>query len=1663
MKMNLSLKRVLSFLLVVVMVIGVCPVIASASTDVTLSFKSGTTQDGEGRYLLYFEGLADTADKYWNNNTVYIDGKEVSGDGVHYLHLGSDFALLLYYSAIEENVTAASGFSGVHTLQIKSGTSLANGEYTVSNDVWLKLNGYEVAQLTPVELTYAGCAVQDNFTRFALTFSGFADTADKYWSGNTVYIDGKAVSGDGVHYLPDDGDNITLYLYYSAITANAATADALGDHTLEIPAGTLLGNYVVAKSLCFQINGSSITQVYTPDITVTLNDDWRNDSGCTDGVWFTTSQVDALAYDTANWTTKYSMTTGGIYVNDTLVSGAKLVKVTDTLYYTAFDGCGITFAAGDVVKIAGTVTADGYTVAYTETSFQYDGNGAWDIYTAPVGNKFALDESDPGGWQAAASRYLIWLTDDISGDKTELGTVQLLIDGASQNVATALIDGRYALLLNADCGISALGEHTIQITAGQALGEYTVLNDAIFYTHADGSVNTTAPKYVTLGVNGGAWQADLSRYLIWLTDDITDTKAEVGSISVIVNGESTTASTVLIDGQYALLLNASNGITAMGEHSIQFTAGQKFGSYLVKNNLTIYTHNDSSINTTAPVYVTLGLSEGGWQGDPNNRYLVWLSDDISGDKANVTSMTALVDGESKAVPVALIDGRYALVLNESCGISAMGEHSIQITTGQNFGSYIVQNDLTIYTHINGGVDITAPQYVTLGLDEENPGSWQGDMNRYLVWLSDDISGEKAEVTSVTAVVDGESKAVPVALIDGRYALVLNESCGISTLDEHYIQITAGQSFGSYVVNNDLTIYTHTDGSIDVKEPTVEVPADRYVTLIAKDENGQTVMNRAVAWNADSIALTEQELKASVADGKVLLGYVYGEALYASLANINTEEMEELEITLSTLDFAVQAQPEIRHGKDLTDSGLRFVATLCDSNYSKLLLIADSEDKLNAENADFKVGDAITNDFKQITATDGAVCYSHALTNIPAADYNKTYYAAGAILVTYADGTEGYVYTDVVASTVNEAAQKSVMDSDSKTAYIDGVIHLDAKANLIGSYSYTAEISNNANGDYVITYTGAQKVEALTIVNQRFTAADGATFGDGVITIPVALFANAMLQEELAGTNNKLQIGAYRGPAIGLHTYTDSDGVVTDYSVTRTHDEVYADLEDFFAAGFNIWMAEEWIYGASSFGDNDALSALDLAAEYCINHGLTGEDIQVLITDSLLNGLLEGYAMPENAGSTVAEYAAIISARVNTLKNYNPKVNGVEVGTEYNCFAGYILRDEPFYDHLDYYNGWFSFLGADSDQSISVIANSASTGGQVSGTVNALGMLADGYTLYFSMMSNDAAKKYIVSGSTSEDPCTTEEFTAYLRKFVDGVNSTVWNYSNMMLTTDSYGLNTDVSSKFGSTTVTSTEKMNENWQESLALVAKIVEEKNPDATFATALRSFGMTRLYLMARASTWYYSENWTEFKKFDAAWGQQAMDLQAYTALAHGYTYLSYFTYWETQNQSYKGETFTDACVMWDDNMNPVKQNMYYWVKNTNAEIRAMENLIGSFNYSGTAAVASGSSYYGGTDGLWSADQLAGNTAIASVTATSDTTVGHYTKDGGNFSEMFILVNMSHPEDGSSDTVTVTFDGGYTSAIVYINGEATLYQLSGGVCTVTIPSGEGVVVLPVA
>ena len=889
------------------------------------------------------------------------------------------------------------------------------------------------------------------------------------------------------------------------------------------------------------------------------------------------------------------------------------------------------------------------------------------------------------------------------------------------------------------------------------------------------------------------------------------------------------------------------------------------------------------------------------------------------------------------------------------------------------------------------------------------------------------------------------------------------------LNEHIIVIPAGTVLGDYKLNEEFTFYTHADGSVDLEDPTVDEPVYPMVSLTVKGENGQIMMSRSVAWHTDSILLVEQELKAAVADGKILLGYESNDALYASIGKISVAEGNVLDITLKTLDLAVHT--EIRHGADMADSGLRFVATLGQTEYiPKVLLISETLENLTVANAQWKIGNPYHTDenpFKEIVGADGTVSYNIALTNIPAADYNKTYYACAGVLVEYADIGQNYVCTDAVAVTVNEVAESNWLNTAVKAEYVNGVMVLDADANLIGNRSYTISVSNNENGDYVIAYTGGNvKVSALTIEGLRFTAEDGVVFGDGVVTVPGGLFAAAKLEQELVDTQDKMDIGAYYGPSVGTFRYTESNGTVTDKTVKRTHDAVYADVEDYFNAGFNIWIAEDWVYGGKQYSENDAFSALDFAAEYCINHGLTNEDIKVLVTDGFINGLLDGTNMNNGDRNNVEQYAAIAKNNIDALINYVPVVNGVQVGAEYNCFAGYLLRDEPYYNHMSFYAPWFSFLAADADQTVTVTAWNTSNQ-QISGEVSCLGLLEKGYTLYFSMLGMSASKTTVVPGSDSSDPCSEAEYLAYVDQFVSNVNATVWNHENMVLAFDNYGLYTEASTRFASSTINYTEKMSANWQQNYALFADIIESKGGNATFAAALRSDGMVRKSL----GGFWSSKTWKEFQAFDASWGAQAISMQAYTALAHGYSYINYYTYWEPANQAHSGETYTDACVMWDGNMNPVKQNMYYWVQSANAEVRQLENLIANFSYEETAAIAAGSSFYtgtgnvGGTEmgGLWTAAQLAEHSALASISASADTTAGYFSKDDGRFNDMFVLVNMSHPNQKASDTVSMTFDTGYTCVIVYLDGVASVYQLQNGQCSVTLPSGEGAVVIPVA
>lgn len=351
-------------------------------SKLTLSFAGGGAQDANSRFLIYLDGITDTSDIYWNNNTVYIDGEAVSNN-INYAVLGNQLALLLPYAALDTTYTSYTDV-GKHMVQIKAGTSLAGGRFTVANDVWVSINGGALNDMEGINLTYAKGSAQDSGTRYLLYFDGITNTSDIYWNNNTVYIDGKAKSGEGVHYAVLEG-MLALCLSYSHLEDNVNVATGMQKkHILTIPSGTILGgSYVLNETIMMELDGTVVTEIDVPDITVDLlNDDSRNGANCTSGFYFYTSAEDILEYDTANWTIRYNMIDDKNYINGVKNNSIEFIKLLPNLYYANLDTyleSAESLADGTVVTISGQIKEEDYVVEFNTASFLYRVETGWTL------------------------------------------------------------------------------------------------------------------------------------------------------------------------------------------------------------------------------------------------------------------------------------------------------------------------------------------------------------------------------------------------------------------------------------------------------------------------------------------------------------------------------------------------------------------------------------------------------------------------------------------------------------------------------------------------------------------------------------------------------------------------------------------------------------------------------------------------------------------------------------------------------------------------------------------------------------------------------------------------------------------------------------------------------------------------------------------------------------------------------------------------------------------------------------------------------------------------------------------------------------------------------------------------------------------------------------
>ena len=182
----------------------------------------------------------------------------------------------------------------------------------------------------------------------------------------------------------------------------------------------------------------------------------------------------------------------------------------------------------------------------------------------------------------------------------------------------------------------------------------------------------------------------------------------------------------------------------------------------------------------------------------------------------------------------------------------------------------------------------------------------------------------------------------------------------------------------------------------------------------------------------------------------------------------------------------------------------------------------------------------------------------------------------------------------------------------------------------------------------------------------------------------------------------------------------------------------------------------------------------------------------------------------------------------------------------------------------------------------------------------------------------------------------------------------------------------------------------------------------------------------------------------------QDDIGFQVYTALAYGMRKINYYTYWSHDSQS-PNRYQTQAMVMYptDGGEESVETDIYYAVQKVNQEIKQYDHVLMNYAWEGSITL-------GGAD-----DKSLGysNDRLVTSTATTNAVIGCM-KDALGY-DGYMIANANNPYKDIATTVSVTFKDA-TKAIVYVDGKEELIDLNHGTYETTIPSGEGVFIIPI-
>ena len=636
---------------------------------------------------------------------------------------------------------------GEHTFTIPAGTEL--GGYVLKEDFVLRTHADGTLEAVPQGLQITG--IRQGVYR--------PGNNDWYIILNTNIPDFALTSISGLKAPVDDTTAQVWFQINSQLGVPAGSfaftlAVTKAEHTVTIPAGTVLGEHTLKEDFVFHTHadGTLTTETTEPEVTepevtepagntVSItgirqsmyrpgNNDWyiilntnipdfalTAISGLkapvddtTAQVWFQINSQLGVPAGSFAFTLAASKAEHTVTIPAGTVLGEHTLKE-DFVFYTHADG---------------TLTTETTEPEVTEPEITEP------EITEPVGKYVNITGIRQSMYRPGNNDWYIILNTNIPDFAlTAISGIKAPVDATTAQVwfqinsQLGVPAGSFAFTLAA-----SKAEHTVTIPAGTVLGEYTLQEDFVFYTHADGTLTTettepevtepevtepeitepeiTEPevKYVSItGIRQSMYRPGNSDWYIILDTNIPD--FALTSISGLKAPVDDTTAQIWFqinsqlgvpNGSFAFTLAANKA-----EHTVTIPAGTELGQYTLKEEFVFYTYADGTVGTTPPAApVDFQFQRGLWQYLPENnlaRYLVWLDCDIEGEIVIPWEPLdgAYVNGEYRKVYAILDSGAVLLIFNEETGITRPGNYTITLKKGSHIGAYTIKNDITFYT------------------------------------------------------------------------------------------------------------------------------------------------------------------------------------------------------------------------------------------------------------------------------------------------------------------------------------------------------------------------------------------------------------------------------------------------------------------------------------------------------------------------------------------------------------------------------------------------------------------------------------------------------------------------------------------------------------------------------------------------------------------------------------------------------------------------------------------------------------------------------------------------------------------------------------------------------------------------------------------------------